>query len=106
MSRSLLADRLTVLRTAFLKELCENRAELTSLLLQTGQAAPTGDAGKRLLALTHSLAGRAGIFGFPNLSDTAAGVHDLLETNGRDLRDAALTLISALTLVLDPPPRA
>lgn len=106
MTQTHLADRIAALRTQFLSELGATRSELTSLLMRIDQTAPESDEHKRLLTLTHSLAGRGGTFGFPNLSDAAAEANALLERDGPGLRDAAQVLIGELSRVLDPAPTA
>lgn len=101
MSKAHLVDRIAALQAAFLKELGGARLELAALLSQTLDSARRD----RLIALTHSIAGRAGTFGFPELSAAAADLHDRIET-GRDTREAARNLVNAVAIVLDPPPRA
>lgn len=101
MSKAQLADRIAALQAAFLRELADTRPELTALLALS----PEGASRDRLIVLTHSIAGRAGTFGFPELSDAAADVHDLIEAR-RDMSAAARALIKAVAMVLDPPPRA
>lgn len=101
MTKAVLADRIAVLQVAFLKELADTRWELTALLTRN----QTGENRERLIALTHSIAGRAGTFGFPELSEAAANVHDSIDAD-RDTRVAARILIKAVAMVLDPPPRA
>lgn len=106
MTKTLLADRIAALRTQFLSELGATRGELTALLTRIDQTAPESDERKRLLTLTHSLAGRGGTFGYQTLSDVAAKANELLESDALGLHDAARMLIMAVSHVLDPPPRA
>jgi HPt (histidine-containing phosphotransfer) domain-containing protein len=96
MSTAQLADRIAALSAKFLDELAANRTELSTLL-----SAPD----ERLLLLTHSIAGRAGTFGHPDLSLAAIRVHDLLEAGTTNLGDAAPALLDAISQVLDPPRR-
>lgn len=97
MSTSVLADRIAALRSAFLNELADGRAELSNLL---GTTALANGERERLLTLTHSIAGRAGTFGFPHLSAAAADLHDLIEANEPDQQDAARTLAQAVAETL------
>lgn len=97
MSTSILADRIAALRSAFLNELADGRAELSDLLEKTALA--SGER-ERLLTLTHSIAGRAGTFGFPHLSTAAADLHDLIEANESGQRDAARMLAQTVAEVL------
>lgn len=106
MTQSQLADRIEALRCAFLKELGDNRVELTALLTRSDQTAPDSDHHKRVLALSHSLAGRGGTFGYQTLSDVAAKANELLESDALGLHDAVRMLIVAVSRVLDQPPHA
>lgn len=99
MSTSVLADRIAALRSAFLKELAGGSAELSNLLDKT-DGALTGAEHDRLLVLTHSIAGRAGTFGFPHLSTAAADLHDIVEANELGQRDAAHLLAQTIAEVL------
>ena len=106
MTQTHLADRIAALRTQFLSELGATRSELTALLMRVDQTAPQSDEHKRLLTLTHSLAGRGGTFGFPDLGNAAAEANTLLESDGPGLPEAAQALIGELSRVLGPAPRA
>lgn len=99
MSASILADRIAALRSAFLNELADGRAELSDLLDKTNGALTSGER-DRLLVLTHSIAGRAGTFGFPRLSVVAADLHDFVEANELGQRDAAHLLAQTIAEVL------
>lgn len=104
MSNTMLSARLAALSEAFLTELRNNRGELSQLLLHIETLREADERRARLLELTHSLAGRAGTFGFPQLSAAAADVNDVVETNRSGRREAARKLSLAITQVLDPPP--
>ena len=99
MSTSTLADRIAALRSAFLNELADGRAELSDLLDKTDVILTNGER-DRLLVLTHSIAGRAGTFGFPHLSTAAANLHDLIEANEPGQRNAARALAQTVAAVL------
>jgi HPt (histidine-containing phosphotransfer) domain-containing protein len=101
-----LSDCVAALRRVLLHELRDRRAELTHLLLAAERLAPLSDGHARLLALTHSIAGRAGTFGLPLLSAAAADVHDRLEAQHVGLRDAADVLLAAVSHLLDLPAQA
>lgn len=106
MSNTVLSARLAALGEAFLTELRSNRGELRDLLLHIDTLREADGRRERLLELTHSLAGRAGTFGFPQLSAAAADVNDVVETNRGGGQEAAHKLALAIAQVLDPPPPA
>lgn len=106
MSSTALTARLVALGEAFLTELRNGRDELNELLLNIETLRDADERRGRLLELTHSLAGRAGTFGFPQLSTAAAEVNDVVETNRSGWREAARNLSLTIAQVLDPPPPA
>ena len=87
---------IAALRAAFRRELRNNCVELTRLLLAADQLAPSSAQYARLLQLTHSIAGRAGTFGLAQLSVASLLVHDRLEAQAADLREAAGELLIAI----------
>lgn len=84
------------LRAAFRRELRDSCVELTRLLLAADRLAPSTAQHTRLLQLTHSVAGRAGTFGLAQLSAASLLVHERLEAQATDLREAAGELLIAI----------
>ncbi|MBP6012887.1 MAG: Hpt domain-containing protein [Alphaproteobacteria bacterium] len=96
------------LRAAFLTELNGQRPVLTAGLMKADTLSAAAPERALLIAATHSLSGRGGTFGFPELSEKAAALNALLEAQSRDvnaLRQAARALMTAMARILDPPPR-
>ena len=101
-------DRLAALRQAFLDDLGTQRPALTSALMKADALAPSAPERAFLVQMTHSLSGRGGTFGYPELSAKAAALYSLLEAQSRDLqalRLASRALLTAIARILDPPPR-
>lgn len=80
--------RMAALREKFVGELCEDRDTLHSLRVRP-------DARKALTLLLHRLAGRAGTFGFAEISDLAGRAEALAADEGLFAREAG-PLLDAL----------
>ncbi len=101
-------DRMASLRAAFLTELGTQRPALTAALMKADSLGAAAPERALLITATHSLSGRGGTFGFPELSEKAGALNALLEAQSRDvnaLRQAARALMTAMARMLDPPPR-
>jgi len=68
-------DRMAELRTRFVERAKEDRAALTAALVEGDHAA--------VRRIAHSLAGNAGIFGFPGITDAARAIEDALDARVR-----------------------
>lgn len=93
-SSEAMAEKLASIREAFLSSAGDQLAEMLSLAedLQ-GAHANASEPRERLRRLAHSLAGRAGTFGFPEVSAAAAR----LEDEGEGSSDAALAELTRET---------
>ena len=103
------SDRMASLRAAFLADLAAQRPAMTAALMKADALGPAVPERTLLVQATHSLSGRGGTFGYPELSEKAAALYALLEAQSRDaqaLRLAARALSMAIARILDPPPRA
>lgn len=83
MTDDLLAARIAALRVRFVAELVNDRAELRR---------PDGAT----LALFHRIAGRAGTFGFPAISDLASRIETLLREQPGTMSTEAAALLPEL----------
>lgn len=101
-------DRLATLRTAFLADLAGQRPAVTAALMKADSLGSAAAERALLVRVTHSLSGRGGTFGYPELSEKAGALYALLDAQSRDvqaLRLAARALLTAIARILDPPPR-
>ena len=102
------SDRMASLRAAFLADLGAQRPAVTAALMKADSLGASAPERAMLMQSAHSLSGRGGTFGYPELSEKAAALYALLEAQSRDaqaLRLAARALSTAIARILDPPPR-
>ena len=81
-------EALDILRQRFLERLATQTLQLKSML-EREKFVQDGEQKAELVALIHSIAGAAGTFGFPAISERAASIEDRLRSGVLDQEQAA-----------------
>jgi HPt (histidine-containing phosphotransfer) domain-containing protein len=84
--------RMAELRTRFLQEAGKERERLVEAFRDDDHAA--------MRRIAHSLSGRAGMFGFPEVSERAAALETAVEDEPAQLRAAYDALLESLEFVI------
>jgi HPt (histidine-containing phosphotransfer) domain-containing protein len=84
--------RMAELRTRFVQEAAKEHERLVEAFGNDDHAAVRG--------IAHSLSGRAGMFGFPELSEQAAALEAAIDDEPEQLRPAYDALLGSLELVI------
>ncbi len=86
------------LQRGFLESAVSGVDEVLRIIDEAGDAAPAGDAGKRLRTIAHGLRGAGGSYGFDAVTNTAGVLEDAFLAGKRapELRVAAVGLGAAV----------
>ena len=86
------------LQRGFLESALSGVDEVLKIIDEAGDAAPGGEAGKRLRTIAHGLRGAGGSYGFDQVTSTAGVLEEAFLAGKRapELRDAAIVLGAAV----------
>jgi HPt (histidine-containing phosphotransfer) domain-containing protein len=85
-------DRMAELRSRFIEQAGKDRERLAEALRNDDHAT--------LSRIAHGLSGRAGMFGFPDVSEKAAALESALDDEPAQLRPAYEALLESLELAI------